>query len=142
MSDGLTLDPSWPGLSVPDDGVDIDPDVLDEIAGELEEEAGTLRSASTPGSVNKLSQSGQLPPGSFGNWTTGADMQAGYNDAHVWIVHYYEEMVSALEQAAALLRATATQHRHGDDLSGSGFQAQWGALGNQRGGGGNPAAVA
>lgn len=141
-SDGVRLDPGWPGLSVPDGTYEVDPDALEEVAAELEEEAETLRSEGAGGSASQLANNGGLPFGSFGGWGTGAEMQTGYNDAHSAVVRYYGEVISALEQAAALLRATALQHRQGDEVSGAGFEQQFAALADQVGPGSNGVVVA
>lgn len=117
----------WPGLSVADDGMKIDPDVLEDAAALLQMELDGL-TGQAPGSVDDLSARGNVPQGAFGDWTTGREMYNGYVTAHGNTVEYYGRLIGQLERAIGLLRTTAAEQRGTDESAQQTFNAQNEAL--------------
>lgn len=120
----------WPGLSVADDEMRIDPEVLEEAAGLLQLELDSL-TGQAPGSLGHLSGNATVQPGAFGSWTTGQEMEHGYQAAYLSVAGqngYYQSLIEQLGKAIGLLQATAAEQRGTDESAQQTFNTQNEAL--------------
>lgn len=95
----------WPGLDVPADKQEMDPDAVRELADELQGLLDDLQ-RNSPGSPNDLYDKASRATGgeAFGRWDVGVEMQASYIDAHDKIMTCYNELVGQLAAAINTLR--------------------------------------
>lgn len=98
----------WPGLDVPADRQEMDPDALRGLADELQSLLDDLQ-RNSPGSPNDLFQKASQATGgeAFGRWDVGVELQASYIDAHDKIMTCYNELVGQLAAAVQTLRIEA-----------------------------------
>lgn len=98
----------WPGLDVPADTQEMDPDAVRELADELQGVLDDLTGRS-PGSWNHVNEkataaaSGQNGS-AFGLWDLGVQMHETYIDAHDKIMGCYSELIGQLQAAIQTLR--------------------------------------
>jgi hypothetical protein len=98
----------WPGLDVPADVQEMDPDAMRELADELQGLLDDLQ-RNSPGSPQDLNDKAMRATGgeAFGRWDVGVAMQASYVDAHDKIMTCYHELVTQLAAAIQALRVEA-----------------------------------
>lgn len=114
---------SWPGLTVTEDDMKIDPDALEDAADRLQSELDTLIS-DTLGTPTNLCTQAVLPPGAFGGWQTARQMEDGYVQAVDSLLTCYDMTVQQLAAAIRELRTAATEARGEDEASGAAFGAE------------------
>lgn len=107
---------SWPGLTVTEDDMKIDPQALLDAADMLETELRVL-AGQTMGTPADLEATATPAPGAgwFGTWQTARDMETGYLTAHQNLLFFYNELVLQLENAIGVLRATAAEQGATDE---------------------------
>lgn len=98
----------WPGLNVPADVQEMDPDAMRELADELQSVLDDLQ-RNSPGSPQDVGEKAMRATGgeAFGRWDVGVEMQTSYVDAHDKIMACYNELVVQLAAAIQTLRVEA-----------------------------------
>lgn len=126
----LTLDSSWPGLDAPAGQIEVDVDVLLELADRLDREADYLEGGGS-GTPTQLATDTNVPCGSFGTWQTAYQMEAGHTESRRHVVSFFGQLVLVMRRTAELARGTAEAHQQAEQAIQANMDGRQTALGDQ-----------